>query len=100
MRPYNRKHGKAHKRLASMALAGASFSVPEAPADSADPARWLAAANLAADFQPAANREEFEQQRREIRATIWTLLGDLPPRPPAPAVRILSQEALPECRVE
>src|SRR4051812_16584189 len=62
-------------------------------------ARWLARAELAPEFQPASTRAAFEQQRAEVRATAWALLGALPPRPPQPSVRTISVDH-DGCRIE
>ena len=44
------------------------------------------------EFTVPADVPSWEARRAEIRATLWRLLGDLPPRPAQPAVRILSTE--------
>lgn len=46
----------------------------------------------ATPFQVAPSRAAWETQRKEVRDTLVKLLGDLPPRPQVPAVRILSVE--------
>lgn len=38
-----------------------------------------------------ADLEAWQRQREVIRATLWRLLGDLPPRPPRPEVRTLER---------
>ena len=43
-------------------------------------------------FSVAATPAEFESERAQVRATLWKLLGDLPPRPKVPAVKTLSRE--------
>ncbi|MBM3882443.1 MAG: dienelactone hydrolase [Verrucomicrobia bacterium] len=55
-------------------------------------ARWLAQAPPVPEFRVAATREAWERQRLEVRAQLEALLGRLPARPAAPAVRILSRE--------
>ena len=42
---------------------------------------WLAKANLAPPFAAPSSREAWLVQRQEIRARLWVLLGQLPPRP-------------------
>jgi dienelactone hydrolase len=54
--------------------------------------RWLDHVQLAPDFQVAATRDAFVRQRDDVRATLWRLLGRLPPRPAVPRVRILGSE--------
>ena len=55
-------------------------------------ARWLAKADLASPFQVPGNRRAWENQRRQVRAQLWQILGKLPPRPRVPTVKILSRE--------
>ncbi len=59
---------------------------------SLDARNWIEAANLAPDFRVASSREAFEKQRAETRATLWSLLGKLPPRPAVPVVRTRERE--------
>lgn len=54
--------------------------------------RWLAAAGPVPEFKPAADRAGWEKQRQEIRAQLWKLLGDLPPRPAKVSVQTMSRE--------
>jgi dienelactone hydrolase len=54
--------------------------------------RWLAHAPSAKPFNPPPSKATWERQRREIRRQLWDLLGRMPPRPSAPAVRSLSRE--------
>src|SRR5213078_319879 len=63
-------------------------------------ATWLAHAELAPDFQVAPTLAAFERQRAEIRATLWRLLGRLPPRPSMPRALTLSIEETEQCRIE
>ena len=44
-------------------------------------ARWLSAARVAPDFAPPSTRRAWTNIRPKIRADLWKLLGDLPPRP-------------------
>ena len=53
---------------------------------------WLAHTDLAAPFAAPTTKEEWEKQRVEIRATLWELLGKLPPRPKVPTVKTVSRE--------
>ena len=59
---------------------------PDSPAE-----RWLSSIKTPA-WSPPADLASWSKQRAEIRQTLWGLLGDLPPRPPTPKVRILSAE--------
>jgi dienelactone hydrolase len=54
--------------------------------------RWLAAAGVAPAFAAPATRSEWEAKRPEIRAELWTLLGQLPPRPRTLKVETLWRE--------
>jgi len=54
--------------------------------------RWLEAAPAVPDFQPPATLKAWRQQREQIRAQLWQLLGKLPPRPKRLAVQTLSRE--------
>ncbi len=60
--------------------------------DVTDAQRWIEHAALAQDFRVAGTVAAFEKQRAEIRATLWKLLGNLPPRPKIPVVKTLSRE--------
>jgi len=62
--------------------------------------RWLTKAELAPQFVVPASKEAWEVKRREVRAELWKLLGQLPPRPKTPKVAILSQEDRGEYVVE
>ncbi len=53
---------------------------------------WAVATTPPQPFQVASALPEWEKQRSEIRQTLLNLLGDLPPRPTTPMVRILSRE--------
>ena len=52
--------------------------------------RWLASVDVP-DFTPPSKPEEWTRQRAEIRATLWKLLGDFPPRPAVPRVTVVSR---------
>ena len=54
--------------------------------------RWLAAADIAPPFTAPATPEAWEAKRKEIRAELWKLLGQLPPRPMPLKVEVLSRE--------
>jgi len=51
---------------------------------------WLASAKVP-EFKVPADVGSWMSQRAEIRATLWKLLGDFPPRPRIPEVTILSR---------
>ena len=53
---------------------------------------WLAKTELAPPFVVPAGRDAWEAKRLEIRADLWKMLGELPPRPKTPRVEILSSE--------
>ena len=53
---------------------------------------WLANAPPVPALRIPAKLSEWEAQRKEIRATLWKLLGDLPPRPATPSVTVVSRE--------
>ncbi|MBI5773255.1 MAG: dienelactone hydrolase family protein [Verrucomicrobia bacterium] len=55
-------------------------------------ARWLAAAPPVPEFTAPATRAAWDARRAEIRATLWHLLGPLPPRPKLPVVKTLRRE--------
>ena len=57
-----------------------------------DTQRWLANAPLAPDFRVAVTKKAFEKQRTEVRATLWQLLGKLPPKPKSLQVKTVSRE--------
>jgi len=57
-----------------------------------DAERWLTGANLAPPFSVPATRTGWDKKRKQIRAELWRLLGDLPPRPKLPKVETLSRQ--------
>jgi dienelactone hydrolase len=61
---------------------------------------WLAHAPVASPFSGPASRSAWETKRAEIRATLWQLLGKLPPRPKVPEVRTVSKEDRGDYRLE
>lgn len=54
--------------------------------------RWLAKAEVAPPFGVPPSKAAWEEQRPQIRARLWELLGKLPPRPKVPRVDTLSRE--------
>ena len=63
-----------------------------AQSPSTDTQRWLDHTTLEPDFQVASTPAKFTKQRAAVRATLWQLLGNLPPRPKVPAVKTLARE--------
>jgi hypothetical protein len=51
---------------------------------------WLAAAPVAPEFSVPKTKATWEKRRPEVRATLWELLGKLPPRPKVPNVTTCS----------
>ncbi len=71
------------------------------PGLSAEPAPpWLQATPNVPDLKIPAQRDAWETERARIRATLSRLLGNLPPRPPQPAVTVLSREDRGDYRLE
>jgi dienelactone hydrolase len=54
--------------------------------------RWLAKADLAPEFNVPTTKSAWEKKRKSLRAELWRLLGDLPPRPSVPHVETVSRE--------
>jgi len=54
--------------------------------------RWLDAAPAMPEFQVPKSKATWERQRKEVRAQLWELLGNLPPRPEGVIVETLSRE--------
>ena len=54
--------------------------------------RWLAKANLPPPFAVPSSKDAWERERKDIRKTVWQLLGALPPRPDHPDVRTVSRD--------
>ncbi len=57
-----------------------------------DAARWLAKAELPPPFQVPGSLPAWKTKRQQVRAQLWQLLGQLPPRPKTPKVETLSRE--------
>lgn len=85
-----------HRRLLMVLLVTAPAMNAQDPA----PTPWQLAQPvtpaLAVPDSPAA----WERQRGEIRATLWSLLGNLPPRPAVPRVERLAREEHPDYLLE
>ncbi len=54
--------------------------------------RWTAAAPPVPELSIPGAQQAWEAKRHEIRAQLWSLLGQLPARPKAPTVHVLSRE--------
>ncbi|HZZ57042.1 MAG TPA: alpha/beta hydrolase family protein [Opitutaceae bacterium] len=76
--------------LAGFLLAGINMAIAQPAQTAAE--RWLAKADLAPPFSAPATREAWEAKRQEIRAELWKLLGQLPPRPHPLRVETLARE--------
>jgi dienelactone hydrolase len=72
--------------LLCAAMASAAESKPAEPIDAA----WLKPMPPA--FKVPGSLAEWKQKREEVRATLWKLLGDLPPRPKSPDVKTVARE--------
>jgi len=77
-------------RFAGFLIAASNVMIAQSNQSAAD--RWLSKAELAPAFATPASREAWETERQEIRAELWKLLGQLPPRPKTPMVVTLSRE--------
>ena len=60
------------------------------PATPTDAQRWLESVDVPV-FTAPAQKEAWMKRRSEIRATLWNLLGDFPPRPQVPKVTVVSR---------
>ncbi len=69
---------------------GASSLMAQTNVPAAD--AWLAAAPVAPEFAVPKTKATWEKQRAEVRATLWQLLGKLPPRPKVPKVTTVARE--------
>ena len=54
--------------------------------------RWMEAAPPVPDFQVPSSKAQWERQRKQVRAQLRDLLGELPPRPKKLAVQTLKLE--------
>jgi len=69
------------------------FAIIPVMADDLSPAStWLKALGPVPALEIPASTEAWASKRTEIRATLTKLLGDLPPRPAVPSVKVLSKE--------
>jgi dienelactone hydrolase len=80
------------KALAIACIATICAAPLEAQSSQPVAERWLANSELAPPFVAPASPEDWNVQRREIRAELWKLLGRLPPRPKLPKVEVLSRQ--------
>lgn len=62
--------------------------------------RWLAGSKLAPPFTVPDSKDKWEKERKEIRATLWQLLGKFPARPAVPRVEVISREERDGLRIE
>jgi dienelactone hydrolase len=86
-----------HRHVLALLLAGGAALVGESRTSMAQSemnaaARWLEKAPTIPEFSVAPTRGAWEARRQQVRARLWELLGKLPPRPKAPAVKTLSRE--------
>src|SRR5688572_28233982 len=51
-------------------------------------------------FPAPTSLDEWKGRREQTRATLWKVLGDLPPRPATPQVRVVKQEEREGYRLE
>ena len=65
-------------------------ALPAGRADAPIAQRWLQSVAVP-DFRPAGTWSAWERQRAEIRATLWTLLGEFPPRTRPDQVRVVER---------
>ena len=78
--------------LAAVASSGIRPLMAAAPPSlNAAAPQWLESVKTP-DFVVPASWDSWQIRRTEIRATLWKLLGDLPPRPVKPEIKILSRE--------
>ena len=74
--------------LALFLAAGSLMAQTNQPAAEA----WLAAAPVAPEFSVPKTKATWEKRRGETRATLWQLLGKLPPRPKVPKITTVTRE--------
>ncbi|MDB6057263.1 MAG: YtaP [Verrucomicrobiales bacterium] len=53
---------------------------------------WMEHAHKVPELKIPSDVKQWEQQRAGIRAQLWKLLGNLPPRPKVPVVKTISRE--------
>src|SRR5581483_7914744 len=84
-----------------MALLLAGAPAPLMPQTNSSPTkRWLAHADLPPAFAAPNSKAQWQRQREKTRATLWNLLGNLPPRPKVSRVQTLAREDRGEFVVE
>src|SRR3989442_13709252 len=88
------------KALFLAALIGSAPNIGMAQTNQSQAARWLAKAQIAPPFTVPGSREAWERKRKQVRAQLWELLGNMPPRPRLPKVEILSREERDDYLVE
>jgi len=62
--------------------------------------RWLEHAAPVPAFTIPATKAMWENERKQVRAQLWELLGKLPSRPKAPKVETLTREDRGDCTLE
>jgi dienelactone hydrolase len=84
------------RTTAVAAIMACQVLVPEgrlmAQTEPNDAIRWLSGAELAPEFNVPARLKDWEKTRKEVRATLWQLLGKHPARPARPEAQLLSRE--------
>jgi len=83
---------------AFLLFAAAPILVAQANQSQAE--RWLAQAQLLPPFAVPNSLAKWEDERKDIRNTLWGLLGRLPPRPRVPKIQMLSRNDRGEFVVE
>lgn len=76
----------------SVMLAPLLLATMSAAQDNVIAESWLAKAPPVPALKIPTTQSEWETQRKEIRATLWKLLGNLPPRPEKPSVTTVARE--------
>jgi dienelactone hydrolase len=86
-------HRMRHAPLSSIAAFTLAVSpAVSAPTPETSARQWLGSLAVP-EFRAPADRAAWASRRSEIRATLWSLLGDFPARPRVPAVTVLSRTA-------
>ena len=78
--------------LAALLVADRSLAMPMPSTQESAAQRWLAHTPVTPELEVPGTQKEWALQREAIRAQLWKLLGDLPPRPKVPQARLLSRE--------